>query len=166
LNNDQSNMQSMWDQLMTQADYHIVPDEKTAKPAPQPAVQEAPVRANVEGAFNDIVSIPAKSLNGYADMTGQSTEESYEQIANAFEAVRSNFYQGDTSFRFSTPFANVTLVPNRYETGKPWHLMFELRKDVRRQDMQPKAQEVALEDKKEIYRMLTALNLTWTAQQR
>ncbi len=152
MNNDQSNMQSMWDQLMTQADYHIIPDEKVAKSA----VQEAPVRVNVEGAFNDIVSIPAKSLNGYADMTGQSTEESYEQIANAFEASRGDFYQGDTSFRFSTPFANVTLVPNRYETGKPWHLMFELHKGIRRQDMQPRTQEVSLEDKKEIYRMLTA----------
>ena len=94
MNNDQDKMQTVWDQLMTQADYHIIPNEKAAKPA----AQEAPVRVNVEGAFNDIVSIPAKSLNGYADMTGQSTEESYEQIANAFEASRGDFYQGDTSF--------------------------------------------------------------------
>ena len=150
-----------WNQLMEQADYILADEQPAQKSAPAEVeitelIEPTVAQTNVEGAFSDIVSVPKKTLGEYAEMIDKTVVEAYQQIAQAFEDARATFYVGDTQFVFFTPYAKFKLVPNRYETGKPWHLLKEPNSTVRTQDVVPKAAGLPVETKQEIYQILAA----------
>lgn len=118
---------------------------------------QRPSEGLLQGAFADLINIPAKTLYAYANMTGQNNEEAYEQLRICFERARDTLQAHEGKLAFDTPMAQIVLVPSLYENMRPWHLTFSLKEGVQRRDTVPSAQSAGTltdQDKREVYRVL------------